>query len=116
MCIRDRFYAPDPYLSYIVTGTVNGYSGARVAQLSGDFASITLADTVANPFSTDEDIIGYDWKDYSFDTGTYEVYSNQIYIVQDTDGNFYKLHFIDYYNDIGQRGSPKFELVQLIPE
>ncbi|MBK7248828.1 MAG: HmuY family protein [Flavobacteriales bacterium] len=112
----EQFYAPDPYLSYIVTGTVNGYSGARVAQLSGDFASITLADTVANPFSTDEDIIGYDWKDYSFDTGTYEVYSNQVYIVQDTDGNFYKLHFIDYYNDIGQRGSPKFELVQLIPE
>ncbi|MGV9011725.1 MAG: HmuY family protein [Flavobacteriales bacterium] len=109
----EQFYAPDPYLSYIVTGTVNGYSGARVAQLNGDFASVTLADTINHPFSTDEDIIGYDWKDYSFDTGTYVVYSNQIYIVQDREGYFYKLHFIDYYDEQGQRGSPKFEVVPL---
>lgn len=109
----EQFYAPDPYLAYIVTGAVNGRSGVRVAQLSGDFASVNLNDTLAHPFSTDEDVIGYDWKDYSFDTGTYEVYSDQVYIVQDPDGDFFKLHFIDYYNDQGQRGSPKFELVQL---
>lgn len=109
----EQFYAPDPYLSYIVTGTVNGYSGARVAQVNGNFNSVTLDDTLTNPFSRDEDIIGYDWKDYSFDTGTYEVYSNQIYIVQDREGYFFKLHFIDYYNEQGQRGSPKFEVVPL---
>ena len=109
----EQFYAPDPYLSYIVTGTVNGYSGARVAQLNGDFASFTLADTINNPFSGDEDIIGYDWKDYSFDTGTYVVYSNEVYIVEDREGYFYKLHFIDYYDEQGQRGSPKFEVVPL---
>lgn len=109
----EQFYAPDPYLSYIVTGTVNGYSGARVAQLIGDFNTVTLDDTIAHPFSTDEDVIGYDWKDYSFDTGMYEVFSDHIYIVQDREGYFYKLHFIDYYDDQGQRGSPKFELVPL---
>lgn len=108
----EQFYAPDPYLSYIVTGTVNGYSGARVAQLTGDFNSVTLADTIAHPFSTDEDIIGYDWKDYSFDTGHYEIFSNKIYIVQDSEGYFFKLHFIDYYDAQGQRGSPTFELMR----
>ncbi|MGB3527310.1 MAG: HmuY family protein [Flavobacteriales bacterium] len=109
----EQFYAPDPYLAYLVTGTVNGYSGARVTQVNGDFTSVSLNDTIAHPFSTDEDIIGYDWKDYSFDTGTYEVYSNQVYIVQDLDGQFFKLHFVDYYDEQGLRGSPKFEVMPL---
>ncbi len=109
----EQFYAPDPYLAYLVTGTVNGYSGARVTQVNGDFLNVSLNDTIAHPFSTDEDIIGYDWKDYSFDTGAYEVYSNQVYIVQSRNGHFFKLHFIDYYDDQGLRGSPKFELMPL---
>jgi len=110
----EQFYPPtDPYLSYVVTGTISGFSGARVAQVTGDFASITLEDTLNNPFSTDEDVIGYDWKTYSFDTGEYTVHSDQVYIVQTREGYCYKLHFIDFYDDQGQRGSPKFELVAL---
>lgn len=109
----EQFYAPDPYLAYIVTGAINGYSGARVAQVIGDFANVTLDDTLANPFSTDEDVIGYDWKAYSFDTNSYTVYGNRVYIVEDREGYFYKLHFIDFYDAQGQRGSPKFELVRL---
>ncbi|MCO6482237.1 MAG: HmuY family protein [Flavobacteriales bacterium] len=109
----EQFRPPDPYQAYLVTGVVNGYSGARVAQLTGDFASVTLDDTLAHPFSTDQDIIGYDWKDYSFETGYYEVYSDQVYIIQCRSGYFYKLHFIDYYDDQGLKGSPKFEVVPL---
>lgn len=111
-----QFYAPEPYQAYLVTGAVNGFSGARVAQLSGDFASITLGDTLAHPFSTDEDVIGYDWKDYSFDNNGYVIYDDQVYIVQVSEGRFFKLHFTDFYNDQGQRGSPRFELEQLVPE
>lgn len=109
----EQFYAPDPYLAYSVTGVLNGFSGIRVAKLTGDFNAVSLNDTLSHPFSMDEDAIGYDWKDYSFDSGTYEVYSNKVYIVQDHLGYFYKMHFIDYYDDQGQRGSPKFELVPL---
>ncbi|HMN05300.1 MAG TPA: HmuY family protein [Flavobacteriales bacterium] len=109
----EQFRPPDPYQAYLVTGTLNGYSGARVAQLSGNFAEVTLDDTLAHPFSLDQDIIGYDWKDYSFDTGLYEVYSDQVYIVQSRSGYFYKLHFVDYYDDQGLKGSPTFEVVPL---
>ena len=109
----EQFYYPDPYQSYLVTGTVNGYSGARVAQVQGDFASVSLNDTLLHPFSTDEDVIGYDWKDYSFDTGAYEVDAGQVYIVQDRDGLFYKLHFTDYYDEQGMRGSPRFAVMPL---
>lgn len=108
-----QFYSPDPYLAYLVTGAVNGFSGVRTAQIMGNFGNITLDDTLNHPFSTDEDAIGYDWKDYSFDTGTYEVYSNQVYIIKDSEGYFFKLHFIDFYDEQGQRGSPKFEVMPL---
>ncbi len=108
-----QFYAPDPVLAYLVTGAVNGFSGARVAKITGDFTSVSLADTLNDPFSTNQDVIGFDWKTYSFDTGEYAVNSNDIYIVQSRDGYFYKMHFIDYYDDQGQRGSPKFELIAL---
>ncbi len=109
----EQFYAPDPYLAYSVTGVLNGFSGIRVARLTADFNTVTLNDTLAHPFTTDQDGIGYDWKDYSFDTGNYEVYSNKVYIVQNHHGYFYKLHFIDYYDAQGQRGSPTFEMVLL---
>lgn len=109
----EQFYAPDPYLAYIVTGALDGFSGARVAEVHGDFNAVSLNDTVANPFSTDEDVIGYDWKDYSFTTGSYVVFPDKVYIVQNRAGYFYKLHFVDYYDNQGQRGSPTFELVAL---
>jgi hypothetical protein len=109
----EQFLPPDPYQAYLVTGVLGGHSGARVARLSGNFAQVTLADTLAHPFSTDQDAIGYDWKAYSFDTGFYEVYSDQVYIVQSHSGYFYKLHFVDYYDEQGLKGSPKFEVVPL---
>ena len=108
-----QFYAPDPVIAYLVTGTVNGFSGARVAKVIGNFASVTLGDTLNNPFNTAEDAIGFDWKTYSFVTSLYTVNSNYIYIVKTHAGYFFKLHFIDFYDDQGQHGSPKFESVAL---
>lgn len=109
----EQFYAPDPYLAYSVTGVLNGYSGIRVAKLTGDFNAVSLADTLAHPFSMDQDAIGYNWKDYSFDTGEYQVYANMVFIIQDHLGFFRKLHFIDFYDAQGQRGAPTFEMEQL---
>lgn len=107
-----QFY--DPYMAYMVTGAVNGFSGLRVAELTtDDFLSVTLDDTLAHPFSTAEDAIGYDWKEYSFETSSYVIYPEKVFIVQDREGFFFKLHFIDFYNENGQRGCPRFEVVEL---
>lgn len=109
----EQFRPPDPYMAYLVTGVLSGFSGTRTAQLSGNFAEVTLDDTLAHPFGIDEDIIGYDWKDYSFSTSSYEVYSDQVYIVQSRTGHFYKLHFVDFYDEQGVKGAPTFELAPL---
>jgi hypothetical protein len=107
-----QFY--DPYMAYLVTGAVSGFSGLRVAELiTNDFAAVSLADTVQHPFSGKEDAVGYDWKEYSFETSSYVIYPDHVFIVQDREGYFFKLHFTDFYNDQGQRGCPQFEVVAL---
>jgi len=109
----EQFRPPDPYQAYLVTGVVNGFSGARVAMVTGNFTEVSLNDTIAHPFRMAQDAIGYNWKVYSFETGLYEVFSNKVYIVQDREGYFFKLHFTDYYDEQGLRGSPRFEVVPL---
>lgn len=53
--------------------------------------------------------IGYTWKNYNYDAGTYTIYSDLNYIIQDHEGFFYKLHFIDFYDENGKKGTPTFE-------
>ena len=45
--------------------------------------------------------------------GNYTVNSNITYIVKDTDGNYYKLRFLDFYNNKGDKGYPKFEFSRI---
>ncbi|MBK7270042.1 MAG: HmuY family protein [Flavobacteriales bacterium] len=103
----------DPFIPYLVTGVLTP-PDVRVSRIPGaDFASIELADTLAHPFSTHRNTIGYDWKVYSFDEGTYVVDPSLVYIVQDAEGFFHKLHFVDFYSHLGVAGCPRWEVVGL---
>lgn len=105
-----QFY--EPLMAYLVTGATAGFSGIRVARLlSDDFAGVALTDTLEHPFIKDEDAVGYDWKEYDFDAGVYMVHSDRVFIIEDAQGLFHKLHFTDFYNDLGERGCPTFEVV-----
>ncbi|HNA32325.1 MAG TPA: HmuY family protein [Flavobacteriales bacterium] len=107
-----QFY--EPVLAYLVTGVVNGFSGSRTARIiTDDFASVSLTDTLAHPFTSDEDGVGYEWKDYDFDLAVYTVFPERVYIIEDSEGQYFKLHFTDFYDENGTRGCPKFELVAL---
>lgn len=107
-----QFY--DPYIAYLVTGAVDGFSGARVAAWHAtDVNTVALGDTLTHPLSAAEDAIGYDWKTYDFDNAVYTIDPSNVYIVQDAHGYYFKLHFTDFYNEQGQRGCPQFELTPL---
>lgn len=106
-----QFY--EPYLPYIVTGALTP-AGVRVAEFDAmDPASVTLADTLMNPFSSKRDAIGYDWKVYSFEEASYTVDADRVYIIQDRAGYFYKLRFLDFYSEQGTVGCPRFEVTPL---
>lgn len=106
-----QFY--EPYMPYLVTGILSA-NGVRIAVVpNAELNEVTLNDTLTHPFSTARNAIGYDWKYYSFDTGSYIVDRTKVYIVQDMEGYFFKLHFVDFYNEQGQVGCPLFEVVPL---
>jgi hypothetical protein len=74
---------------------------------------ITREHALELEFSSRADVIGYDWKYYNFDAGVYTVVPDMNYVIRDRDGFFYKLRFIDFNNDVGEKGYPKFEFVRL---
>ena len=103
----------EPFIPYIVTGVLTP-PGVRVARIAGtDMAAVSLADTVQHPFSTARDVIGFDWKTYSFDDGAYTVDPGIVYIIHDAQGLFHKLHFLDFYDDLGTVGCPTWEVQEL---
>lgn len=107
----------DPSLGfepYSVVSALLNTRYVRAAQLKTDkeFSEITLEDTDTLDFSRRRNIIGHDWKYYDFDQG-YVVHPDKYYIVQDVEGFYYKLHFIEYYNESGEKGYPEFEFKKL---
>lgn len=100
-------------LDYLVNGVLSAGT-TRVARVTGrDFAGITAADTLEFPLRAERNVIGYDWKVYSFETSAYSIAPGLAYIVRDAEGFLYKMRFVDFYGPQGQTGCPLFETVPL---
>ena len=98
---------------YLLTGTLTNDYVLTDTVTESDFSSITLEDLENADYKTDHDLIGYDWKEYMFDTGSYVVQPQKVYLIKSTEGVYYKLHFTDFYDQNGLKGAPKFEFQQL---
>lgn len=104
------FYHPtEPYL---VTGCLlNRYNTECVVDSVSAFSDIVFDGINYSNFSNDINVIDYDWKTYI--GGTYVTNSYKNYIIKDCEGFYYKLHFIDFYNQWGIKGNPKWEFQKL---
>lgn len=105
----------DEHTPYSVVGVLSNRFGVKVQEVSIPFADLKYADVVESDFEERVNVIGYDWKTYDFDNGTYVVNSNRTFIVKTVLGRYYKMRFVDYYDENGIKGAPKFELQELIP-
>ncbi|MFN3874877.1 MAG: HmuY family protein [Flavobacteriales bacterium] len=114
LCFTQYTHRFDEFsLDYLVNGVLSAAT-TRVARVTGrDFASIGASDTLAFPFWDERNAIGYDWKVYSFETGSYSIVPDLAFIVKDADGYLYKLRFVEFYGPQGQTGCPMFETVPL---
>jgi len=106
----------DPY-PYLVTGVLLNPVFVEVAVDSiTPFADMDFEKAEAMTFTKQADRIGYDWKIYDFDAGTYTVDSDKIYIIRDIKGYLYKLRFIGFYKfntNRLEKGYPSFEYQKL---
>lgn len=112
-----HLYADSIVPAYLVTGTlINQKSGIEVAVDSvNTFSDIIFSNINNYTFNNNQDIIGYNWKLYDFDNGYYIINSNISYIIKNTEGRYYKLRFIDFYNEVGVKGYPTFEVQEILP-
>lgn len=107
------FYDPD-YLPYLVTGTLsNPYLTEVGIDTLMTFEDIKASRFLEINFSQQRNKIGFDWKSFSLETNTFTVYPHKNYLIRDSEGFLYKLHFVDFYNKEGLKGYPTFEYRKL---
>jgi hypothetical protein len=111
---QTMLYAGGEPVPYLVRGVlINPYKVKAVPDTTFDFSEIMINDTADFNYSAQRDAIGYQWKYYDFDNGTYSVLENQNYVLKAQDEYFYKLRFISFYNDENEKGFPVFEFSKL---
>ncbi len=101
-----------PAIDYLVTGVLLNPAGVEATELSEvPFASIGLEALNGQALSPQLDIIGYDWKTYSFDLARFTIDSERSFVIRAMGGLHYKIRFVDFYDDSGAAGAPKWEQV-----
>jgi hypothetical protein len=101
-------------LSYLVTGVLINASGVEAALTKTiTFEDLSLEDLPELNFSAAQNVIGYDWKYLDFSSLIYTVEPDFVYVIKDMNGDYYKLKFIGFYNDIGEKGAPAFQFQKL---
>lgn len=104
----------NPYMPYLVTGCLlNHYNTKAVMDSSIAFGKINYDYALTKQLSSSQNAIGYDWKEYSFNTSAYTIFPNMCYIIQSSGGFLYKLHFVGFYNNQGAKGNPQWEFQKL---
>lgn len=99
---------------YLVTGVLlnrNGIEAIKDSLL--DFNSVIMGNVNTIPLSSAWDVIGYDWKKFDFTAGSYTVRTGIFYVIRDKSGYLYKLRFIGFYNNKGEKGYPVIEYQSL---
>lgn len=80
---------------------------------SYEFYKFTLENASDFTLRSDRDVVGYNWKTVNINTGQYTVKPKSIYLVEDQNGSLWKLHFVNFYDSDGKKGSPQFEYQRL---
>ena len=102
-------------LPFVITGVYsNRFNDVVVGESSkGDFLNVELADTSLFEYQKRQDAIGYDWKIRNSSDNSFTIDANKYFVVKTTEGLFYKIRFIEFYNEQGEKGYPKFEIQKL---
>lgn len=98
------------YSDYIINNTkseVKVYKiDTKVDSFTYDIFNVTDVD--ATKFTNDQRSIGSTWRNGGGPGSLPSLKENVFYIINDADGNLYKLKFLALTNEAGERGHPKF--------
>lgn len=103
----------DPY-PYLVTGVLSNYGHIEMAMDTlNTYAGIDRDYARSLEFSSNRDFIGYEWKELIGDVNSgnvyYEIVEGRNYLVKTSTGLYFKLRFISFYSESGEKGYPSFQ-------
>jgi hypothetical protein len=106
-----KFY--EPFVTpYLLTGCLTNRIDTKVQRLTDvDFDEINLDYVSGLELSEHTNTIGYDWK--TLVGGSFEVNTEISYVIQDHEGIYFKMRFIDFYSETGEKGNPIWEFQEL---
>ncbi|MES2560923.1 MAG: HmuY family protein [Bacteroidota bacterium] len=112
---RYVYYDMEPITPYYVNGVLINTKHVWIAETKQfSFEEIDLAKANQLLLTQKADEIGFDWKFFDLNgSGKYVVDSKKIFIIKNKDGYLYKLRFIDFYDESGAKGVPKFAYQRL---
>lgn len=103
----------DPY-PYLVTGVLSNPGHIELAMDSlKAYDDVDRAYASALIYSGNCDLIGYDWKDLIGDVNSgnvyYEIVPGRNYLIRTRKGLYFKMRFINFYSETGEKGFPSFQ-------
>ena len=103
-----------PIVPYLVTGVLlNNNTPHSTKIFEKNFEAISREDAIGPHSNHRIDNIGYNWKWYDFDAGYYITDPSKNYVFKAQTGKYFKIHFLDWYNQNGEKGAPSFEYSEL---
>ena len=102
---------------YIIRGALINRHKIKVAELGeeANFSQFSYSDALQTQYSYKLNEIGYDWKEYDQDANKYTIVPNKFYVLKTINDNYFKMRFIDFYDDQGIKGYPKMAWELLNP-
>ena len=104
------------WASYLLRGVISNEKETQVAKVQGlaDYDNINLTFAKNTTFNDDLDNIGYDWKVFSLQANRYTIVKDNLFIIKNRNGQYFKMKFVDFYNALDQKGYPKiaYELLK----
>lgn len=101
---------------YTVTGVLSNPANTKTMNLTNviEYDDIDLNYAKGIVFNNHLNNIGYDWKNFSIQANKYTINPKNAYIIKSRRGLFYKMKFVDFYNDKDETGYPKmaYQLLQ----
>ncbi|MCO6494561.1 MAG: HmuY family protein [Bacteroidetes bacterium] len=106
---------PTEPFPYLVTGCLlNPHNVAVAVDTTTGFEQIDYLLCKQLSFTKNQDIIGYAWKSFDYTVSfSYSINPKTVFIVKNNKGDYYKIRFLDFYNDNRQSGYPKFEVQKI---
>lgn len=95
---------------YIVSGVLlNPYKTSAIEDSTKGFENMEGDWILTETYRNSRDVIGFDWKSYDVEKALYTVNPMKCYVIKNRHDEYWRLHFLNFYNELDEKGSPTFE-------